>query len=520
VSTKTALVIFAVLVSTSACSPDETDTTAESVSEARGDDRSLSSPIAQEPLRSLDDMLPEQFGSLTQRWIGDLDGMAKRHAIRVLVVSGSPQFFYHQGKPRGMMLELLTRFQKQLNEKLERGLQAIEVIPMPVSRDRLLPALLAGQADLIAADLTKTEIRSALVDFSLPLISDVDEVLVLGPTAPTGIDSLDDLAGKSVYARASSSYFEHLAALNAKFVKRGLDPIRVEPANELLRTQDILEMMNAGLVGATVVDRYKADYWAKIFPNIEVRTDLVLNTGGEIAWVFRKDSPLLAEMVDDFVRHNRAGTLIGNILISRYIENIEWVRNATSAEGIAQLESTRELFKAAAESVHLDPLMLIAQAYQESELDHSKKSHAGAVGIMQVKPSTAADKNVGISDISSVEDNIRAGALYMRFLMDRYFSGAEMDDTQQWLFALAAYNAGPARIQRIRRQAAAEGHDQNIWLENVELVAARKLGRETVHYVRNVFKYYVAYHMNWEARQSRQSIGEMKDLTLSEQSNR
>ena len=204
-------------------------------------------------------MLPEQFGSLTQRWIGDLDGMAKRHVIRVLVVSGSPQFFYHQGKPRGMMLELLARFQKQLNEKLERGLQAIEVIPMPVSRDRLLPALLAGQADLIAADLTKTEIRSALVDFSLPLISDVDEVLVLGPTAPTGIDSLDDLAGQSVYARASSSYFEHLAALNTKFVKRGLDPIRVEPANELLRTQDILEMMNAGLVGATVVDRYKAD---------------------------------------------------------------------------------------------------------------------------------------------------------------------------------------------------------------------------------------------------------------------
>jgi membrane-bound lytic murein transglycosylase MltF len=461
-------------------------------------------------------MLPEQFGALTEHWLGDLDGMAKRQVIRVLVISGSPQFFYHQGKPRGMMLELLVRFQKHVNKKLGRGLQAVEIIPMPVSRDRLLPALLAGQADLIAADLTKTEIRSAMVDFSRPFISNVDEVLILGPASPVGIESLDDLAGKSVYVRASSSYFEHLNTLNLDFAERGLKPIRIEPANELLRTQDILEMVNAGLVTATVVDRYKADYWTKIFPELEVRADLVLNRGGEIAWVFRKGSPKLAEMVNGFVRGNRKGTLIGNILIKRYLENVQWVRNATSAAGIAQLQPMLELFRAGAEAANLDPLMLVAQAYQESELDQSKKSHAGAVGIMQVKPSTAADKNVGIHDISSPADNIRAGAIYMRFLMDRYFSGEDMDGVQQWLFALAAYNAGPARIQRLRKQAADEGHDPNIWLENVELIAARKIGRETVHYVRNIFKYYIAYRMTWEARDSRHSIGEIRNLDLTE----
>jgi membrane-bound lytic murein transglycosylase MltF len=387
---------------------------------------------------------------------------------------------------------------------------------MPVSRDRLLPALLAGQADLIAADLTKTEIRSALVDFSEPLISDVDEVLILGPASSARIESLEDLSGKAVYVRASSSYFEHLHALNLDFVKRDLEPIRIETANELLRTQDILEMVNAGLVSATIVDRYKADYWAKIFPNIVVRTDLVLNRGGEIAWVFRKQSPQLAEMVNGFIHRNREGTLIGNILIKRYLENIQWVRNATSAAGISQLQPLLELFRAGAEIANLDPLMLVAQAYQESELDQNKRSHAGAVGIMQVKPSTAADKNVGIDDISSPADNIRAGAIYMRFLMDRYFADEDMDGVQQWLFALAAYNAGPARIQRLRRQAVAEGHDPNIWLENVELIAARKIGRETVHYVRNVFKYYVAYRMTWEARESRHSIGEIENLDLTE----
>lgn len=521
---KSGILIIAALLFAGACSGDHSDTADSAVAEplviAGGvdveDDKDTSAGVEVDSasLRSLDEILPEQFGVLTDPWLGDLDGMTERNAIRVLVISGGPQFFYYQGKPRGMMFELLVRFQKHVNKTLDRGLHAVEIIPMPVSRDRLLPALLAGQADLVAADLTKTEIRSALADFSIPYISDVDEVLVFGPASPAGIESLDDLAGKSVYIRGSSSYFEHISALNTKFAERGLKPLHIELANEMLRTQDILEMVNAGLVSATVIDRYKGDYLSKIFPDIEVRSDLVVNKGGEIAWVYRKDSPLLAAAVNDFIRENREGTLIGNILIKRYLENVQWVRNATSEASIAKLRPTLELFRAGGEAANLDPLMLVAQAYQESELDHSKKSPAGAVGMMQIKPSTAADKNVGIDDISSPADNIRAGAIYMRFLMDRYFAGEDMDGVQQWLFGLAAYNAGPARIQRIRRQAAAEGHDPNVWLENVEIVVARKIGRETVNYVRNVFKYYVAYRMAWAARESRQSFGEVKSLDL------
>ena len=204
------------------------------------------------------------------------------------------------------------------------------------------------------------------------------------------------------------------------------------------------------------------------------------------------------------MRQHRQGTLIGNILIKRYMENAQWVHNATSEGSLERLRPAIELFRAGAEIARLDPLMLIAQAYQESGLDHNRTSPAGAVGMMQIKPSTAADKNVGIDDVSILADNIRAGAIYMRFLMDRYFANDDMDGIQQWLFALAAYNAGPAKIQRIRRQAEAEGHDPNRWLENVELVAARQIGRETVSYVRNVFKYYVAYRMAWEKRRLRQ----------------
>ena len=265
-------------------------------------------------------------------------------------------------------------------------------------------------------------------------------------------------------------------------------------------------MVNGQLVDATVVDSYKAGYWSAVFPDMVVRDDLVVHAGGGIAWAFPKDSPELGAAVSGFVQGDREGTLVGNVLIDRYMGNLQWVRNSTSESGLDILQPLLDDFRKSGEENDLDPLMLAAQAYQESELDHSRKSHAGAVGIMQIKPSTAADPNVGIDDISAPGDNIRAGARYMRFLMDRYFSADEIPDLQRWIFALAAYNAGPARIQRLRRQAEAEGYDPNMWLDNVEIIAARKIGRETVRYVRNVFKYYVAYQLAAENREARQAV--------------
>ena len=456
--------------------------------------------------RSLDELLPEKLELLVGAWQGDLDEMVERRVIRVLVVSGSPQFFYFRGKPRGMVSELLALFQRDLNASLGRRLDQIEIVPMPVSRDRLVPALLGGQADLVAADLTITNARSALVDFSVPFATGVNEVVVFAPGTGADVETLDDLSGRSVYVRKSSSYYEHLSVLNAELSKRGKEPVKVIEANELLRTEDILEMVNGQLVDATVVDSYKAGYWSAIFTDMVVRDDLVVHAGGKIAWAFRKDSPKLADVVNDFIRGHRQGTLVGNVLISRYLGNLHWVRNSTSDQGLDILQPLLEDFAASAAENGFDPLMLAAQAYQESELDHSKKSPAGAVGIMQIKPSTAADSNVGIDDISSPGDNIRAGARYLRFLIDRYFSDDEVDELQGWFFALAAYNAGPARIQRLRRQAAAEGYDPNRWLDNVEVIVARKIGRETVRYVRNVFKYYVAYKLAWQHREAQQAI--------------
>jgi membrane-bound lytic murein transglycosylase MltF len=117
------------------------------------------------------------------------------------------------------------------------------------------------------------------------------------------------------------------------------------------------------------------------------------------------------------------------------------------------------------------------------------------VGVMQVLPSTAADPNVAIERIDELENNIHAGVRYLAFLRDRYFSDPEISPLDRNAFSWAAYNAGPAKVRKMRQQAAKMGLDPNIWFSNVEVAAARVVGREPVQYVSNIYKYYVAYRL-------------------------
>jgi soluble lytic murein transglycosylase-like protein len=215
--------------------------------------------------------------------------------------------------------------------------------------------------------------------------------------------------------------------------------------------------------------------------------------GGEIAWAFRKGSPLLANLLADFAREHREGTLLGNIALRRYLGSEDRVVNPLDRSGGERLQAMLPVFERYADRYDLDPLLLISQAYQESRLDPDAVSPVGAVGIMQLMPSTAADPNVGIPDITSLENNVHAGAKYLRFLLDRYFSDGELDPVNEHLFAFAAYNAGATRVSHLRAEAADVGLDPDRWFQNVEVVAARRIGRETVQYVSNIYKYYLTY---------------------------
>ena len=428
-------------------------------------------------------------------WTGDFDTMHENRVVRVLTVYGLGRYYLDDGQEKGAAYEMFKMFESFLNEKFKKKHIRIHVVFLPVARDQLIPALLAGRGDIVAAGLTITPERSLTIDFSDPVSKAISEILVTGPSAPR-LDSLEDLAGQEIPVRASSSYHASLVALNERFRKQGLEEIELVEMPEHLEDEDILEMVSAGLLHWAVVDDYKAVIWSSVFEKLTPREDLVLRSGGRIAYAMRKDSPQLAALLNEFVGTHKQGTLHGNILINRYLKDIDWTKNALDTDDYARFEDVAEIFQKYGNQYGIDYLMVAAQGYQESRLDQSARSSAGAIGIMQLLPTTAADANVGIPDISNKEPNIHAGVKYLRFIRDRYFSVPEIDTFNQNMFAFAAYNAGPARVRKLREKAAQQGYDPHVWFDNVEVIAAKDIGRETVEYVANILKYYVAYSLS------------------------
>jgi membrane-bound lytic murein transglycosylase MltF len=366
------------------------------------------------------------------------------------------------------------------------------VVILPTSRDRLLPMVTDGQADIAAGTLTITPARLALVDFSDPLRSDVREVLVTGPAAPEVV-SAADVVGVPVHVRESSSFYEHLQELNARLAAEGRPGVTIVKADEKLTTDDMIEMVSSGVFPATVADEPVGEFFSQVFDGIQVHRELALAEGQRIGWAFRKGSPQLSAAVNDFVKLARKGTGLGNTLLAKYFKGAKWVSNVLAPSEREKFKSTVGLIKAYADRYEFDWLLISAQAYQESQLDQSKRSPVGAIGIMQVMPMTATDPNVAIADIHLAEPNVHAGVKYLRFLRDRYFSDPGLTPLDRTLFSFAAYNAGPGNIRKARRRAEALGLDPNVWLDNVEIAAAMVISREPVTYVRNIYKYYVAY---------------------------
>ena len=361
-------------------------------------------------------------------------------------------YFLDGGTQRGLTYELLKAFEERLNDDLGLGAVDVEVVVIPVSRDRLIPGLLEGLGDIAAGNLTITPEREALVDFSRPILTDVSEILVTGPSAPD-IADLDDLSGATVPVRRSSSYYTSLLRLSAAFESVGGAAIDLVPADEHLEDEDLLELVDAGLLPMIVMDNHKAEFWAQFFPDIALHPEIAVNTGGEIAWAIREDSPGLENAVNAFIADSGKGSLLGNILYERYLGDRRLAEAAIGLGDLAAEDETIDAIFRHAGSYGIDWPMVAAVGYQESRLDQSQRSAAGAIGVMQVLPSTAGDPNVAVPDIDSLDGNVHAGVKYLRFLHDRYFAVEDMSELDRWLFTFAAYNAGPARVAGLRRAA-------------------------------------------------------------------
>lgn len=432
-------------------------------------------------------------------WRGDLDGMIERRQVRILVPYSKTFYFNDQGTQRGLVYDIGQALEEQLNA--QRHGPRIHVIYIPMPRDQIIPALLDGRGDIAMGNLTITPERRQQVDFTEPTRRNVAELIVTGPaTAP--IATPQALSGQEVYIHHSSSFHASLEQLNAELTRAGQTPVKLRFAPEDLAIEDILEMVNAGLVKITIADDYIAEFWQHVFPRLNVNPKAVLRSGDDIGWMIRKDSPQLKAALNAFLARYPAGSSLRNQLLQKYWKNVDYVKDAASEAERAKFERTIAFFRQYAGQYNLDHLLMAAQGYQESRLDQNVRSKVGAIGVMQVMPATGEELQVG--DIHQIEPNIHAGVKYMRAMLDRYYAQQPMDALNQGLFTFAAYNAGPHRIAQLRETAAQRGLDPNRWFNHVEQIAAEKIGRETVTYVANIYKYYLAYQFLTEEQAERE----------------
>jgi membrane-bound lytic murein transglycosylase MltF len=447
------------------------------------------------------DALPEAVRvAMDKPFTGDFDALVARRVIRAGVTFNRTHYFIDKGQERGLTYESLRQFENELNADLKTGNLKVHVVPLPMSRDQLYPALASGKVDMVAAMVTVTPEREKLVSFSVPTRTNVSQVVVTGPGAPP-IATVDDLAGREVFVRKGSIYDESLARVNEQLTARGKPAVVMTVAPDVLEDDDVLEMVNAGLAPITVVDDYLAEFWSKVFTSIKVHRDITVRSGGTLAVAFRKENPKLREVVNTVLRKHGKGDAFRNVLERRYLDSVESVKNAAADAERKKFAAVVELFKKYGAQYNVDYLLMAAQGYQESTLDHSVRSPVGAIGVMQVMPATGKELKVG--DVTELEANIHAGVKYMRFMIDQYYANEPMDALNKALMTFASYNAGPGRVRQLRREAATRGLDPNVWFGNVERVASERIGRETVTYVSNIFKYYVTYRLLSEQQERR-----------------
>jgi membrane-bound lytic murein transglycosylase MltF len=438
----------------------------------------------------------------------DFDAMLERRAIRFYLPYSRSLYFIDKGRERGIAADVIREFERWVNRKYAKqlGKRPFTAFAVVATRDKLLSDLLEGHADVAVGNVKAIDELLTQIDFAgLDQNITTTEILVTGPASPA-IASIDELSGKTVHLREVSSQYAALKALNERFKREGKPEAKAVFVPNALEDEDLLEMLNAGLVQAVITDDWRARMWAQVLPKVTVHEDIQLRPKTKMGWAIRKNSPKLAAELNEF--HAYYAKQAGGIpaLQRQYMSRIKALKNATASADQKRYLALIEVFEKYGKQYNFEPMMLAAQGYQESTLDQNAKSPVGAIGVMQIMPATGAELKVG--DIHQAEANIHGGAKYMDQLMTRYFKDAKFDEQNRTLFAFASYNAGPGNISKMRKEAVKRGLDPDQWFNNVEVITAEKIGIETTTYVRNIFKYYVAYKL---ATQSQEATATAKE---------
>lgn len=419
---------------------------------------------------------------------GDLPELRQRRIIRVLVSYNRTNFFLTEKGFRGIEYDLLTAYINYLNRgpRKERYQTHLTFIPMPFSE--ILTQLHNGYGDIAASGFTITPERQAMVNFTHPYIEDVQEILVSHKSAEP-IQRMEDFSGKQIIVVSNSSYVIHLEAINQTLGRLGLPTMEVIRADPLMESEDILALLNEDIYQYTIVDSHIAKLWQQVLENIQVHEKMIIHHHSEIGWALRPNTPILQQSLNTFIQnYARPGRFLGNSLYRKYFDNTYWVEKPLTHDLLKRITCLKYYFQLYAEFYDFDWQLIAALAYQESRFQRNKTSHAGAVGMMQIKPSTARDRNVNLPDIEDLETNIHAGVKYLAYLRDRYFDSEDYSKEDRNNFALAAYNAGPRKVLQLQQKAEQVGLNPHNWFYNVETIARQVIGHETVNYVTTIQK--------------------------------
>jgi membrane-bound lytic murein transglycosylase F len=421
---------------------------------------------------------------------GDLDAIKKRKVLRVLTRNNAATYFLYRGELVGFDYELVKRFADQ------KGLR-LEVI-VPPNRSDLLTWLAEGKGDIVAASLTATENRLARGIAFSRAYNKVSE-LVVTRSDDNKLESIEDLRGRKVVVRRSSSYWDSLQAIKAE----GID-FQIEAAPEDLETEEIINRVANGEYDLTVADSHIVNIertWRD-----DIRAAFALGGTREHGWAVRQEDKNLLAAINRYFDKEYRG-LFYNITYRKYFKSTKninrFAEKRADRNPDGSLSPYDKLARRYARRYGFDWRMVVSQMYQESRFNPKAKSWVGALGLMQVMPRTA--RELELENLRDPETGLHAGVKYLNWLMERFEPDLAVAD-RTW-FALASYNAGLGHVRDARRLAANMGWNSNKWFGNVEramLLLSKKQyaraarygyvrGEEPVKYVRQIRDRYQAY---------------------------
>ncbi len=442
---------------------------------------------------ALETIVP-QLSRLNQLADDDLPEMLKRKTIRVLTTYSPSTYFIYEGRSYGFEYNLLKDYEKFINRRFpHRRIPAVvEFIPVP--ENLLIPCLEMGIGDIVAAGMRRLPENLQTVVYTIPYLQGVSEVLITHRRAPV-VNSLEELSGRKIHIQSGWQNSKTLRRIDARLLVKGRQPLQRTISSGILTSEDMLDLVNAGVIDLSIVESHIARLWSSAHPEIVILEFPEISAHTPISWAVRKNNPEFKASLDKFLRSRRSGSRFGNIYYRQYFKQTRWISNPLIPTDHAKFSRYVPLFRKYGSRYGYDWMLLAAVSYQESQMENFRRSHSGAIGLMQVMPTTAGDANVNIDNIRDPEQNVHAGTKYLALLRDVYFPAQNFAPEERIRFILAAYNAGPNMIARCRRLAARMGRDPAKWFGHTELAARRLIGNETVRYVSNVIKYYMAYRL-------------------------